>query len=159
MLKFKTYLLISCIALVLVVIGTAYALVRFHSFSVSSSFGDRDVFEFNVTTTGTIRVVAQWISPLPMRTSPRLALILNGPRRPHLPNPDAYYARRDGTSPLVITYNVTEEDLSRRTRWKVSIVNFSRRGRARGTIKITYPPYPTHPPTPRTTRDGYRVFA
>lgn len=96
-------------------------------FDVGSTFGDHDVFEFNVKKEGTIKVEASWTGD-----APQLALILNGPTRQE-------FARKDGASPLKVSFNVTEDILKKGENWKVSIVNFSRSGSARGAVNITYP--------------------
>lgn len=97
-----------------------------HDFKVSAKFGDRDVFEFRVNGTGTITVKASWTG-----NAPQLALILNGPSR-------LEFARKDGQSPLALTFAVTEQAFQKGTDWRVSIVNFSGRGSARGKIWISY---------------------
>lgn len=96
-------------------------------------FGDRVVFPLTVTGVGTVKVDARWNG-----SAGRLALILNGPERPELSNPGAYYARRDGGSPLSLTYTVTAEDVERGRRFWVSLVNFSG-GEALGSVEITKP--------------------
>lgn len=105
-----------------------------HSFSVNSEFGDRDVFTFEVNTTGTIRIEARWSGSTP------LALILNGPGQ------TGYYQRKDGSSPLVVIQDVTPEILARGTQWQASIVNFSRSGGAFGQVAIEYPVMPAFNP-------------
>lgn len=99
-----------------------------HRFSVGSIFGDRDVFDFEVRTPGTIRVEARWTG-----SASNLALILNGPGQ------EGHYQRIDGRSPLAVTQQVTRAILARGTRWKASIVNFSRKGAAIGTATVNYP--------------------
>src|SRR5690554_5100194 len=51
---------LATILLVLALAAVALAKTDHHSFSVSSQFGDRDEFEFEVRDTGTIRVEARW---------------------------------------------------------------------------------------------------
>ena len=97
-------------------------------FSLSSTYGDRDVFDFTVTQKGTISVVATWSG-----AAGDLTLILNGPGKA------GYYARKSGKSPLKLTYPVTASDLRKGGKWKISVVNFSRRGTAKGTLRVTYP--------------------
>jgi hypothetical protein len=100
---------------------------------LGSTFGDRVVFPVTVNGSGTIRVDASWSG-----SAERLALILNGPARPELSNPVAYYARVDGGTPLTLSYDVTREDAARGQRFFVSLVNFSG-GEAQGDLKITQP--------------------
>lgn len=98
-----------------------------HAFKVSSKFSDRDIFKFSVNTTGKISVKASWTG-----NAPQLALILNDPSR-------AESVRKDGKSPSVLTFVVTEKMLQKGTGWKVSIVNISRKGSAKGKVWISYP--------------------
>jgi hypothetical protein len=124
-----------------------------YSFSVSSTLGDRDTFNFTVNSIGTINAGATWTG-----TAANLALILYGPGQVD------YYARKDGPSPLSLNYTVTSADLSKGSGWTLSIVNF-RGGDATGTATKTYPTGPTPasgvttPSGPRnikaTTGDGY----
>lgn len=121
-------------------VGTASA-EDTYSFSVSSTFGDRDIFNFTVTKEGAINAQATWTG-----AAANLTLILNGPGQV------GYYAREDGPRPLSLSYTVTSADLSKGTDWRISIVNFGG-GAASGTVTITYPtgPFPTpvpHTPTP-----------
>lgn len=61
-----------------------------------------------------------------------LALILNGPGQ------TGYFARQDGTSPLVLRFRLTPELLRREGEWRLSVVNFSGRP-VRGQVRITTP--------------------
>lgn len=138
--RLKRILILGVVVLALVTIAAVgQAKTDSYNFSVNSSFGDRDVFTFEVTTVGTIRVEAHWSSLV--AAPPPLALILNGPGQV------GYYQRVDGPSPLVVTQQVTPDILSRGTQWTASIVNFSRSGQASGTLRIDYPvltPVVTH---------------
>jgi hypothetical protein len=96
-------------------------------FKLSAQFGDRNVFEFEVQGIGMIEAEATWTG-----AAPTLSLILNGPG-------GSAYARQDGKSPLKLAYNLTQADLNLGTKWKISIVNFSRKGSAQGNVKIKYP--------------------
>ena len=100
---------------------------------LGSAFGDRVVFPVTVNGPGTIRIDASWTG-----SAERLALILNGPDRPEMSNPVAYYAREDGSTPLTLSYSITQEDAQRGQRFFVSLVNFSG-GEAQGDVKITKP--------------------
>jgi hypothetical protein len=66
-----------------------------YPFSVSSTLGDRDTFNFTVNSVGTINAGATWTG-----TAANLALILNGPGQV------GYYARNDGSSPLSLNYSI-----------------------------------------------------
>jgi hypothetical protein len=98
---------------------------RFH---VSSAFGDRDRYQLTLTQPGRLKLRAIWKG-----TAEMLALILNGPGQ------TGYYARKDGRSPLEIDFELTPELLERGDEWRVSIVNFSRKGSAEGVLLMEYP--------------------
>lgn len=100
---------------------------------ISVGPGERNIVKFDVFTPGTIRAQVTW-----QGTAQRLAIILNGPRRPDQPNPVGFYARNDGGSPLEIQYNVTAEDIRRGISWRVSVVNFET-GNAVGRVTVTFP--------------------
>ena len=104
-------------------------------FSVSSTFGDRDVFYSTVDSVGIISAEATWTGG-----ASNLALILNGPGQV------GYFSREDGPSPLSLSYTVTSADLSKGTDWTISIVNFGE-GSAAGTVRIKYP-IKTQPDSP-----------
>jgi hypothetical protein len=115
-----------------------------YSFSVSSTFGDRDIFNFTVNNVGTIFAEATWTG-----SASNLALILNGPGQ------EGYYMREDGTSPLSLSYTITSADLTKGKDWRISIINFEE-GNADGNVMITYPmsqwtPLPT--PAPHTPQE------
>jgi hypothetical protein len=141
--KFCQFLLIG----LLLIVFSSNVNADTYSFSVSSTFGDRDIFNFTVNNVGTIFAEATWTG-----SASNLALILNGPGQ------EGYYMREDGTSPLSLSYTVTSADLSEGKDWRISIINFED-GNADGTVMITYPmsqmtPLPTpapHTPTPTPT--------
>jgi hypothetical protein len=97
-------------------------------FELTSYFGDRDVVEITLGGPGTVTIEATW-----QGSAERLAVILNGPGQ------TGYYARQDGSSPLSIRFDVTSELFKRGAIWTVSIVNFSRSGRAVGRLVVDYP--------------------
>jgi|GEM_PF-6309932 len=97
------------------------------SFDVGSRRGDRDVFNFEVNQTGIITAEASWSGD-----APQLTLLLNGPTRQE-------FVRKNGKSPLKISFQVTEQIIKKGKKWKLSIINFSRRGTARGSIKASFP--------------------
>ncbi len=97
-----------------------------HQINIGDNFGDRNTFDIKVTKPGPIKIKVDW-------QGPELALILNGPGQ------TGYYARKDGPCPLAITYDVAKTVLNRGTQWKVSVVNFSKKGQATGKIVIEYP--------------------
>ncbi|NEP89604.1 MAG: hypothetical protein F6K18_23745 [Okeania sp. SIO2C2] len=103
-------------------------------FTIGSKFGDRVIFPIELSKPGRIEVSVKWEG-----TARKLALIINGPDRPRQPNPVAYYARRDGVSPITLSYNVTSSDFNRGRKWFVSLVNFSGGQARNGEISINYP--------------------
>lgn len=115
------------VPLLIIIFFSGNASADTYSFSVSSTFGDRDIFNFRVNSGGTINGEATWTG-----SAADLALILNGPGQ------EGYYARVDGLSPLSLSYTVTTSDLSNGTDWRLSIVNFGG-GDATGTVTILYP--------------------
>jgi len=97
-------------------------------FQLSEVFGDQETFDITLSRPGVVRITADWRG-----STQKLALLLNGPGQ------TGYYARRDGPSALRIEFNVTEELFHRGRNWRVSVVNFSRRGNSVGRIVVDYP--------------------
>jgi serine/threonine protein kinase len=95
-----------------------------HDLSVSES---RQVYHLRMTAPGTIAAHVEWTG-----TQSDLAVIINGPGQV------GYYARVDGSSPIDVSYTVTDADFATGNDWRVSIVSFGS-GRADGTIDLTYP--------------------
>jgi hypothetical protein len=123
--------------------STTQPLSTISDVSLSAEFGDKVIIPLTVACPGTIRATADWSGP-----AKDLALIVNGPERPQLLNPVAYYAREDGHSPLSIEYNVTPQDVQRGQRWQISLVNFSGHEVSSGNIKVSYPDPATCPARP-----------
>jgi hypothetical protein len=61
-----------------------------------------------------------------------LALIINGPGKV------GYYARRDGSSPLGVSYRATSADLAHGDTWRVSLASFEV-ANAQGSVGLRYP--------------------
>ncbi len=76
---------------------------------------------------GNIQAQANWSG-----TPANMALIINGPGQV------GYYARKDGPSPLSVSYNVTASDFAAGDTWRVSLTALSAPG-AEGAINLTYP--------------------
>jgi len=83
---------------------------------------NREIYHIRLTRPGQIKVRATW-------TGANLALIINGPGQV------GYYARKDGSSPLEVTYNVTAADFAKGDEWRVTVAL----GQGDGNIEITYP--------------------
>jgi hypothetical protein len=108
-------------------------------YKVSPEGGYRQRYAFRVSNPGEIFVEVNMIEG----SMPSLALILNGPQRPHLPNPKAYYARVDGEAskdkPLILRYQVTDGDLALGDEFTISVAAFSKTGLAGGWLKLVHP--------------------
>jgi hypothetical protein len=100
------------------------------NFSLKGS--SREVIELEMKAAGKIEMKAEWRG-----TASSLALILNGPGQRQA------YARKDGQSPLSLSYRVSQSLLSLGKTWKVSVVNFNPRTTAGGRVRITFPEAPT----------------
>ncbi|MHB1295105.1 MAG: protein kinase domain-containing protein [Anaerolineae bacterium] len=87
----------------------------------------RAVYDLRLVQAGQIRVRATWTG-----TQSGLALIINGPGQ------TGAYARKDGSSPLEVVYDVSDANLAAGEHWWVSVASFGT-GEASGTVEITYP--------------------
>lgn len=128
------------VGVVLISIAASSATLKDYKFDVNSTYGDRDSFNFTATESGCIVAkITSW-SPSTTGGSPasELALILNGSDRTD------YYARKDGgyTSivPLWTSYSVTSDQVDKVKQWTISVVNFTKKGTAKGTLNLEYPP-------------------
>jgi hypothetical protein len=81
---------------------------------------------------GRIEARAEWTG-----TATKLALILNGPGKTQ------YYARKDGPSPLTLSFDITADLLAKGTAWKISVADFQANSSAQGTVRITLPKAPS----------------
>jgi hypothetical protein len=88
---------------------------------------NREIYHIRLTRPGQIKVRATWTG-----TQSSLALIINSPGQ------RGYYARKDGSSPLEVTYNVTAADFATSDEWRVTVASFGA-GQADGNVEITYP--------------------
>jgi len=93
---------------------------------------DRNAITVTLDASGTLRARATWDG------DQRLALILNGPGQ------TGYYARNDGSSPLSLSFEVTDELLGHGKAWRLSIVQFGSGRPTEGTVALTLP----RPPPP-----------
>ena len=109
-----------------------------YPFSIASTFRDSDgvhpcdIFNSSVNSIGTINDEATWTG-----SAANLTLILNEPGQ------IGYYTRKNGPSPLSLSYNTA--DLSKGTDRRLSIVNFGC-GDPTGTVTTTYPTGPEETP-------------
>ena len=94
-------------------------------FNLDAEFGAREAIQFRVTQPGKIVLEAKWEGG-----TPELALILNGPGKV------GAYARKDGPNPLRLEYQLTSQDFAKGDEWRASVVNFSKVGRAQGTLTV-----------------------
>ena len=91
---------------------------------------------FNVLVPGTITLEVEWAG------ESELAVELQGRRRPHLADPTTSYATSFGSSPLTLTYDVTEADLARGVSWRAVVRDRSDMSDASGTMTISVPYHP-----------------
>ena len=91
---------------------------------------------FNVLVPGTITLEVEWAG------ESELAVELQGRRRTHLADPTTSYATSFGSSPLRLTYGVTEEDLARGVSWRAVARDRSDISDASGTMTISVPYHP-----------------
>lgn len=109
-------------------------------FELGAAYGDRDQFAFTVAESGCILAHINTWSRIGSTGSParELALILNGSDR------TGYYARDDGPAssrtPLWVSYAVSPGEISQVKTWTLSVINFTRRGTAQGTVNLEIPP-------------------
>lgn len=89
---------------------------------------------FNVLKAGSIQVEVSWTG-----ASETLKIELTGRRRPDLEDPAALYNEASGTSPLTLSYDVTDDDLARGVGWRLAIYDLHGSGDAEGTIRIRVP--------------------
>jgi hypothetical protein len=89
---------------------------------------------FNVLTPGTIEARIVWEG-----ATSDLTATLTGRRRPSLADPTEPYAQVSGSSPLVLTYDVTATDVARGVGWRLAIEDLSGTNDARGTVELTVP--------------------
>ena len=106
---------------------TAKGATLTRAFSISTN--GRENVELTIPAAGVLQVRAEWTG-----TAAKLALILNGPGLTQA------YARRDGPSPLNLSFTITPELLSKGAAWRVSIADFQPNSTAKGSILVTLPP-------------------
>ena len=98
---------------------------------LGSRFGDQTIFQVKINNAGRVEARASWSGKVR-----DLALGLYGVRS----NAIALFARRNGSSPQSMTYDVVSTDLRGVGNWLVVLVNNSRTGgTASGTMTISYP--------------------
>jgi hypothetical protein len=88
---------------------------------------ERKIIDIEIPGAGVLSVKAEW-----QGAAKTLALILNGPGQTQA------FSREDGTSPLTLTFKISEEMLKSGNKWKISLVNFSRTGLAEGEITWSF---------------------
>jgi len=98
------------------------------NFSLSASFGNRQVVQFRLKRPGRVILNATW-----QNGNIPLAIMLNGPGQ------TSAYARRDGKSRLRVEFVVTSAMLAKGNTWTATIANFSRKGPVNGVFRIGYP--------------------
>jgi len=89
---------------------------------------------FNVLAPGNLTISVEWTGE-----SNTLQAVLTGRRRPSLADPASPYDESTGTSPLNLSYVVTDADLARGVGWRLALYDMSGNGSAQGIMHITYP--------------------
>lgn len=89
---------------------------------------------FNVLAPGNLTISVEWTGE-----SDTLQAVLTGRRRPSLADPAAPYDESTGTSPLSLSYTVTDADLVRGVGWRLALYDMTGNGSAQGVMHITYP--------------------
>jgi len=118
--------------------------VTSREFTLSEEYGATEVIQFPLTQPSKVVLEALWEGNVVSSSEPgrprhptrplELALILNGPGLGYAS------ARRDGPSPLRLEYQLTAQDPARGEAWKASIINFSKVGPVRGSLRVTIAP-------------------
>jgi hypothetical protein len=90
----------------------------------------KEVIDFDVLSPGLIEARAEWTG-----TADTLALILNGPGLTQA------YSRKDGRSPLSLSFNINQALLAKGNACKLSVANFGN-GSAQGRVEIKLPAAP-----------------
>ena len=90
----------------------------------------RETVELEITAAGKIEAKATWTG-----TAERVALILNGPDRTQ------YYARKDGRSPLTLSFDFDDSHLAKGGAWRLSVALFGE-GTAKGRVEVRLPGAP-----------------
>ncbi len=89
---------------------------------------------FNVLAPGNLTISVEWTGE-----SNTLQAVLTGRRRPSLADPASPYDEKTGTSPLSLSYTVTDADLARGVAWRLALYDMTGNGSAQGVMHITYP--------------------
>ncbi|NTU52009.1 MAG: hypothetical protein HGA94_06190, partial [Candidatus Aminicenantes bacterium] len=97
----------------------------------------REVVEIEIGSTGKLEARATWTG-----NAERVALILNGPDRTQ------YYARKDGRSPLTLSFDFDESHLAKGGAWRLSVALFGD-GAAKGRVEVRLPGAPAASGTPQ----------
>jgi hypothetical protein len=96
--------------------------------------GDQAIFPVNITKAGRVEVKVTW------QGAARLSAFLYGPSLSKQGVTQGSLARKDGASPLTLSYDVRSTDLIRGGKWSVGLINAGKAGGAvtGGQLSITY---------------------
>ncbi len=100
-----------------------------------SKAGDQVILPAAITKAGRVQVTVSW------KGNARLSAVLYGPSVSRTSVMQSSLARRDGASPLTLTYAVRSTNLVRGGKWSVNLSNASRGTGtiSSGEVRITYP--------------------
>jgi len=100
-----------------------------------SKYGDQAIFPVAISNAGRVSVKVTW------KGTARLSALLYGPSLSKTGIMQSALARKDGSSPLTLTFDVRSTNLIRGGKWSVNLSNSSKAGGTitSGEVSITYP--------------------
>lgn len=98
-------------------------------------YGDQAIFSAAISKAGRVQVRVTW------KGTARLSALLYGPSVSRASVTQSSLARKDGASPLTLTYDVRSTNLIRGGKWSVGLSNGGKAGGTvtSGEVRITYP--------------------
>ncbi len=98
-------------------------------------YGDQAIFSAAINKAGRVQVRVAW------KGTARLSALLYGPSVSRASVTQSSLARKDGASPLTLTYDVRSTNLIRGGKWSVGLSNGGKAGGTvtSGEVRITYP--------------------
>jgi len=98
-------------------------------------YGDQAILAAAISKAGRVQVAVTW------KGAARLSAVLYGPSVSKTSVTQSSLARKDGASPLTVTYDVRSTNLIRGGKWSVGLSNAGKAGGSitSGEVRITYP--------------------
>ncbi len=98
-------------------------------------YGDQAILAAAISKAGRVQVAVTW------KSTARLSAVLYGPSVSKTSVTQSSLARKDGASPLTVTYDVRSTNLIRGGKWSVGLSNAGKAGGSitSGEVRITYP--------------------